>query len=193
MTDYRQPEFYRFNRDSLLLVRKILDSGIKGSKILDLGAGCGVIGIELAIHLKPSLLTSLEIQKDFLPFIQMNSNSFIPTVKHNIASESFSSWHPETEYDLVVSNPPYYLPDSGQPSSDLRRGIARTFSIDGWSSFLNCIERSLSKEGRAFVVVKNENKIIALIRKEVAKTKLNYKEEVTSDLVVFELMRLNVD
>ena len=193
MSDYKQPEFYRFNRDSLLLVRRILESGISGDKILDLGAGCGVIGIELAIHLKPALLTSLELQKDFLPFIQTNSEYFIPSINHSIASESFAAWNPDTEYDLIVCNPPYYLPDSGQPSSDMRRGMARTFLIDGWPSLLACIERSLSQEGRALVVVKNEKKIIELVREEVTKTKLKAKEEIVLDLIILELMRLNID
>ncbi len=193
MSDYKQPEFYRFNRDSLLLVHRILESDISAHKILDLGAGCGVIGIELAIHLNPTLLTSIEIQKDFLPYLKTNSEYFIPSIRHKIVSESFSTWNPDTEYDLVVSNPPYYLPDSGQPSSDMRRGIARTFSIDGWPSLLGCIERSLTKEGRAFVVVKNEKKIVELIREEVSKTQLKPQEEVFSDLIVLELMRLNID
>lgn len=193
MNDYKQPDFYRFNSDSLFLVQWILKKGIRGNRILDLGAGCGVIGIELAIQMRPSLLTSLEVQKDFLSYLKTNSEYYIPSLKHNIYSEAFSDWKPDTSYDLIVSNPPYYLPDSGQPSSDIRRGIARTFSIDGWDPFLKCIGRSLSIEGKAFIVIKNEKKTVALIRQLVLQTGLKLIEEVTSDLMILELMRLNID
>lgn len=193
MSDYKQPDFYRFNSDSLILVQWIIDRGLFGKSILDLGAGCGVIGIELAIHLKPIQLTSLELQNDFLPYLKMNSELLVPGLNHRIFSCSFAEWKPDTKYDLIVSNPPYYLPDSGQPSSDVRRGIARTFSIDGWPSLLECIERSLSLEGKAFIVLKNEKKTLELIRRVLLKSELQLKEEVISDLVVLELVRLNVD
>jgi tRNA1(Val) A37 N6-methylase TrmN6 len=54
--DYSQPDYYRFNSDSITLVNYLLKSMGPTESILDLGAGCGIIGIELARYLSPQKL-----------------------------------------------------------------------------------------------------------------------------------------
>ena len=75
--DYVQPDFYRFNEDSLKLVTRVESTLSKASHVLDVGAGCGIIGIELALRINIGELHLLEVQQDFLPFIETNLNSFV--------------------------------------------------------------------------------------------------------------------
>lgn len=192
MSDYLQPEFYRFNEDSLKLVHLIKEKLSACSAILDLGAGCGVIGIELSSHFNPALLTLVELQNEFHDFLQQNCQKFVKA-NFEVFITSFGLWNPLYKYDLVVCNPPYYLPHSGQQSPDERRGRARSFIYENWEVLIQCIDRSLSNKGRAFLVIKNDSKILQTARKAMRKYEFEITEEQVDDLIIFDLMRLNIN
>lgn len=189
MIDYLQPPFYRFNEDSLILVKWVLKQNLHAVNILDLGAGCGIIGIELARDLKPEVLTLVEAQPDYLDFLKRNSNLFLPDgTDAEIVIKQFSQWSPERRYDLIVTNPPYYLPGHGQRNADPRKERARSFVLDNWQILLGQVHNSLTEEGRAYMVVKDDKKIIQEIAKD---TLLEKKIHPEKHLLIFELTRLN--
>lgn len=157
MNDYKQPSFYRFNQDSILLSKFVLQEIRNAHKILDLGAGSGVIGLEVAQVLRPLLLLSLEVQSDYEECLKENMEYFLPKEsKGRIEIKSFKDFSPIEYFDLILCNPPYYFPDSGRPASDPRRQIARSFSIDNWDILFGLTKRSLDQNGRAYFVLKNE-------------------------------------
>lgn len=161
MSDYLQPDFYRFNEDSIKLVKFVASQVSSAKSILDLGAGSGIIGIELANILRPTELTLLEVQPEWNEYLQHNVKHFLNADTYpSIVESSFGNWNPDKQYDLIVCNPPYYLPGHGQPNSDRRKAIARSFMIDGWKELLELISRALIPEGRAFLVVKNEKIVL---------------------------------
>lgn len=187
MSEYAQPDFYKFNEDSLRLVRFIKARTEKVVSILDLGAGSGVIGIELSRHLQPKTLTLLEIQQEFIPYLEQNK-SFVPgPTEVQILNQSFAQFKPSESYDLVVCNPPYFLPGHGERPKDPQREIARSFVREDWRNLLECIHRSLQSEGRAWLVVKNDQRILNLIC-HVDLHKTMYRDE---NLIYVELSRLN--
>ncbi|WP_408099052.1 methyltransferase [Peredibacter sp. HCB2-198] len=190
MSDYLQPDFYRFNQDSLFLVNWISQRMKTASHILDIGAGTGVIGIELSNRLSPDSVTLLELQPDFLPFLEKNS---VTQKKGSYDLEviigSIGEWNPGMTFDLIVSNPPYYLPGHGEASQDLRKGKARSFIVDGWKVLLRKIETLLTPDGHAYIVIKNDKSLLAHVRKEVGGLRLTEFEE--KDLVVLQLTRLH--
>jgi tRNA1Val (adenine37-N6)-methyltransferase len=189
MTDYNQPDFYRFNEDSFKLVRFVQSHISEAHHILDLCAGCGVIGMELARSFK-SQLTLVEVQADYLPFLESNAEQFLlPGCQPNILISSLSEFSPEV-YDLIVCNPPYYLPSHGQRGTDARRDTARTFSLDGWKVLLQLIAECLTPEGRAFLVIKDQMIIRQEIRRSLPPV-LILSEIREGDLVYLELVRLN--
>lgn len=193
MTDYLQPDFYRFNSDSLELVKWILSQVESTSSILDIGAGCGVIGFELARKLQPEKLVLLEGQEDFKSYLTHNL-SFLPlNTKCEIKIELFSQWKPKDEFDLIVCNPPYYLPGRGEVSSDSRRGMARSFIRDDWRMLLMAIERSLSPKGQAFLVIKNQVEIEREIHSKLGQRNLVSRFEQRGDLTFLKLVRLDIN
>lgn len=193
MSDYLQPEFYRFNEDSLRLVKFVTEQMSSAWNVLDAGAGCGVIGIELCKNLKAQNLTLLELQEDFSSYLEENVRlQGAASVKTEIVISSFGRWKPARAYDLIVSNPPYYLPGHGEPSSDPARDLARTFRQDGWRTFLELMHESLASNGRGFVVVKNNKTLLHEIHHYLP-VGLKVTEHVDRDLVFLELVRLNVD
>lgn len=192
MSDYQQPAFYRFNQDSLLLVKWIIKQNISTHHILDLGAGSGIIGIELANALQPDTLTSLELQTDFKSYLEANLASFKQgSYGTSVIMSSFGEWLPTRQYDLIVANPPYFLPGHGEVSQDSRKGIARSFLIDDWRVLLQKICIALTAKGVAFIVIKNDKTILQHIRNSLEGLEL--KEHAQQGLVFLELTRLNED
>lgn len=192
MSDYVQPEFYRFNEDSLRLVKWILARTPSASHILDLGAGSGIIGIELARSLKPKLLEMVELQSDFIPYIRQNAELFLGRdIQVKISDLSFKEWIPSQKFDLIVSNPPYFLPGHGEQSIDPRRGMARSFVRDNWEILLDTIERALSDDGKAFLVIRKDQRIVKEIEKSGPGLKIQFKE--VDHLIIVELARLHKD
>lgn len=190
MSDYFQPDFYHFNEDSLRLVKWVLARTTSAGHILDLGAGSGIIGIELARVLKPEFLEMVELQSDFIPFIRQNSELFLgPEIQVKISESSFKGWFPTRKFDLIVSNPPYFLPGHGEQSHDGRKGLARTFLQDSWGILLDTIERSLSDEGKSFLVIRKDSRIVNEIEKASRSLKIQFKEE--AHLLIVELARLH--
>jgi len=80
--DYESPDFYAFSADSILLAKTgiadILTTKISGN-VLDLGAGCGVVGIEF-LNFSPKKqswnLSCCEMQTDFRPYLLGNLRKY---------------------------------------------------------------------------------------------------------------------
>lgn len=173
MIDYSQPAFYHFNEDSLKLVNFIAKDLKVIEHLLDVGCGCGVIGIELARKISIKQLDMVEVQEDFKSHLLHNLSLFIPQQKNYVFITPLSKFVPFVAYDLIVCNPPYYLPGSGQANKDERKGICRSFQIDSWNELLGLFVRSLSPSGNAWVVIKNDKSLLKLIESEVRKKNLN--------------------
>ncbi len=192
MSDYLQPAFYRFNQDSLELVRWIRTRVGAASSILDLGAGCGVIGIELARAFAPRDLVLVEAQEAFGEFLRKNLDLFLgPGTRGEVELRRFSAFTPSTRFELIACNPPYYLRGNGQESRDPRRGIARSFVLDGWPELAGCIDRSLGPTGRAYLVLKNERRITDTAL--AALGGFSVRTEVVGATLLIELSRLHED
>ena len=187
--DYLQPDFYRFNQDSIRLITRVTEKVEKASTILDLGSGCGLIGLELAQHYLPDLLTLLELQEDFRDILAENvKRKSPPQTCTEIFITSFSKWTHAKTYELIVCNPPYYFPDSGQPSANVRRGLARSFLVDDWGVLLELIFRSLASGGLAMLVVKNEKRIQETINRFNPGLSIRLMED--DDLIFAELRKI---
>lgn len=164
MSDYHQPVFYRFNQDSLLLVNEILAAKPEAHNILDIGAGSGVIGIELAHKLGIRNVHFLELQTEWKSTLEKNITDFLPGKETEIFWQSVAEWNPAIKYDLIVSNPPYFLPGNGQLSPDPVRAKCRSFLEDDWKIFGEKAFKALAPKGSAWFVTLNEN--LPHIRKE---------------------------
>ncbi|ECS0801083.1 methyltransferase, partial [Campylobacter coli] len=62
---------YRYNSDSLLLADFVLEMGIK-NQVLEVGSGCGIIGILLKKFVSNLDLSLLDIQQENIELIHRN-------------------------------------------------------------------------------------------------------------------------
>jgi len=101
-----QPESgYCYNSDSIFLYDFINSFHPKG-KVLDVGAGCGVVGLLVARDNKNVSLEAVEKQTAFREYAQINARvNKIPYVMHE---SDFLELDTDTKYDYIVSNPPFY-------------------------------------------------------------------------------------
>lgn len=193
MNDYFQPSFYKFSEDSVALVNFVSSQISKVSTILDLGAGSGIIGIELSNILMPKSLCLVEGQIDWEPYIINNINQKLDfNINVDIHFKTFGDWLPTIKYDLIVANPPYFLEGHGLPSKDIRRFICRTFILDGWNILLHKIFVSLNSNGTAYLVIRRNKKLKEIVENEAEKLFLirNYDHH---HLTFVELKRLDID
>ena len=74
-SDYLQPDFYRFNSDSIELAKFVAKENAKRkiNSIGDFFCGCGVIGIEIVLNgVITDKLIFLESNISFIRYIEMN-------------------------------------------------------------------------------------------------------------------------
>lgn len=187
MTDYLQPDFYRFNQDSLKLVHWIVSRASQHESILDLGAGCGVVGLELAQLCKPRSLVLVEMQAAFEEYLESNIVNFLPPqTQVSLVIKSFGHWQSDLRFDVIACNPPYYLPGKGESASKRERQICRSFVHEGWSVLLSSIQKHIKPQGRGFVVIKKDAVILKEVEAALLQTNLKMLKEEKDNLYFLE-------
>jgi len=162
---YRQPPGYRFCQDSVLFPKFVAEE-IRGLAIgpdfraLDVCAGCGVIGLELAFH-EPRLAR--------IDFLELQSEEFEEPFLHNRAlagrGDDDRFWkanyqeltQPENHgvYDLIVANPPYFFPGDGRLAPSDFQNRCRFFLDSDLATLLKGIASALKTTGQAFLLMKS--------------------------------------
>jgi tRNA1Val (adenine37-N6)-methyltransferase len=173
LKDYHQPDFYHFNEDSLIVkdlashyLNELSSSSNNISnpvQILDLCAGCGIIGLELLTYHHNTFnsngrnlsITFNELQDSYHSYFQKNLNAIDPngttqTSWINAPMSNLQKPEFKEQYDLIVSNPPYFEKENGRLSNNHSKNICRFFMEDNFEIFFNVIEHCLKWDGRAF-------------------------------------------
>lgn len=123
---------YRFNLDPVLLA----GFAGKAGHVVELGAGCGVLGLALLAAGKAERLTAVEIQPALAELARRNAadNGFAARVTV-ICSDlrELSS----VRGDHVVFNPPYFKAGTGRGAPNDSRDTARHERNGGLADFVN--------------------------------------------------------
>lgn len=100
----------KVNTDGVLL--GALAQAMDPQSILDIGTGTGVIALMLAQRFFRAQIEAVEIDQAAYDTALMNFNNsrFSERLKvYNRSFQEFSRQYPDNRYDLVVSNPPFFL------------------------------------------------------------------------------------
>lgn len=122
------------------------------NNILDIGTGSGLITLMLAQQTAPATrIDGIEIEEqDVLQARENVQHSPWPQkiIIHHIALQEF---FPEKKYDLIVSNPPYFI-NSWLPPEKKRTQARHTQSLS-FESLLANTTRLLASQGRLVVIL----------------------------------------
>nr|WP_314838469.1 methyltransferase [uncultured Flavobacterium sp.] len=132
--------------------------------ILDIGAGTGIIALMLAQRSNAEQIDALEIDED--AYEQATDN-----FENSPWSDRLFCYHagldefieePEDEYDVIVSNPPFYTED--YKTENEQRDIARFADAMPFKELIEAADLLLSENGIFSVIIpyKEEESFIAL-------------------------------
>jgi tRNA1Val (adenine37-N6)-methyltransferase len=120
------------------------------SHILDIGTGTGLVALLLAQRCNASIVA---IEPDKESFEQASNNieksNWASRIK--VINDSLQSFYPEKEFDLVVSNPPYFSDSLKNP--DEVKAFARHNDSLTNEDLLKGVSRLLSPSGRFQVIM----------------------------------------
>lgn len=95
-------------------------------KILDVGTGCGIIALIMAEFYSSALITAIDIDSPSVDEANYNFENSSWTERltaKKVSFQDFSMWDCKEKFDLIISNPPFFISGITQPYT--RRERAR--------------------------------------------------------------------
>ncbi len=200
---YSQPDAYRFSHDSVFLARAVFDR-VAGQvtekyKVLDLCAGCGIVGLDFLFHCKeelgftPATCDFIEVQDEYAKHFRENRRR-LGEVKCELKflAINYSALGAQAEkYDLVICNPPYFRVGQGKLSASKFKNRCRFFMDSDFSTLLKSIAYSLKPTGEAYVLLRelDDHGIDAFAE---AQALINAHLEIVADIRGTNLLRIKL-
>lgn len=152
---YQNTFGYRFSIDSVLLAHFILHW--QDDVILDMGCGCGIVGMILLYrnaHIAQTV-EGIEYQQSLVRIARKNSQengmSSRLTITHGDVTQSDRYYHAES-FSKVVCNPPFYTTGSGRVSKNQENYVARHQVALNTSDLARNMSYVLTNKGRFALV-----------------------------------------
>lgn len=119
-------------------------------RVLDLGSGCGIVALMLALRRPLWQVEGLEVQAELNHLAC--GNAALCRVNIPFHSGDMRSFTASLPYDLIVSNPPWLPPGSGKTSPIQTRNLSRFELLGGLADVLACVKRNLAPAGQALLL-----------------------------------------
>ncbi|MBO0324336.1 methyltransferase [Muricauda sp. CAU 1633] len=165
--------------------------------ILDIGAGTGLIALQLAQRSHADLIDAIELDESAYEQCVVNFEASLWADRLFCYHAGFDEFVEEMDetYDLIVSNPPFYAEDVG--SGNKSRDQARQNSSLPFEELVEGVSKLLSENGIFAVVVpyKEEDEFIALALEaglypnRITRVKGNPKAETKRSLLEFSFSK----
>ncbi len=135
---------YEPEEDSYL-IRDSLPKDLTGLRVLDMGCGSGILGIEAAK--RGGIVTAVDVDDEAIK--KTSDEKEKQGVKITVKKSNLFSNLTGEEFDLIICNPPYLPNEPTDPD------IALDGGREGWefiSRFLNKARKHLNKEGKIILL-----------------------------------------
>jgi tRNA1(Val) A37 N6-methylase TrmN6 len=156
---------YRYSIDAVLLAHFIAPK--PEEKILDLGAGCGIVSLIVAYRHPSVHVSSLEIQKKLISLLYKNRrlNNFdrrIDIVEGDLVE--INTLVQAGSFDRIVCNPPYGKLGSGRMNSGSEQAVARHEIRATLADVSDAVLYSLKNRGKAAFIYPSGKAAVLLAR-----------------------------
>jgi tRNA1Val (adenine37-N6)-methyltransferase len=143
---------YRFAIDSILLARFARPR--QRARVLELGAGCGVVSIILAVLHHPKEVVAVELQPRLAEMIAQNAalnrTEAVKGIRGDVR-RTIPELMPAA-FDYVAANPPYRAAWRGRESPNAQRRVARSGDGATLADFIAAAARYAGHGGKVAIV-----------------------------------------
>ncbi|MFT6396699.1 MAG: tRNA1(Val) A37 N6-methylase TrmN6 [Bradymonadia bacterium] len=141
---------YRFAPENLTLGAALPS---KASSVLDLGAGCGILGLLAGHELGADRVLLCERNPDMAALCRANAARYDAEVCHG----DLRDFAPVERFDLVVANPPFYVAGRGRASENETSRDAMQALHGGLAEFVEAASRCVCETGLVVVLYPAES------------------------------------
>ena len=128
---------------------------IDGAKtILDVGAGTGLVSLMLAQRAPNAQITAVEIDGEAAIQATQNVDASPWADRIHVVHSDFKLWQPSHQFDLIVSNPPYF--NESLTSPDIQRNLARHNQSLSYKELIGAAAKLLTNEGSLAVIIPSD-------------------------------------
>ena len=120
-------------------------------RILDIGAGTGILSLMMAQRFPQALIHSIEIDAETAQECKQNITSSPWKERITVFQTDIRDFSASNSYDLILSNPPFFSEDTHSPNQ--KRSLARANDSLPFDQLLSCVSRLLSPQGTFSVVI----------------------------------------
>ena len=139
----------KVNTDGVLLGAWATSTG--AINILDIGTGTGVIALMMAQQNEHAIIDAIDIDKDAYLQAKRNFETSNWAERLNAYNISLQNFVPDKKYDLLISNPPYFINDF--KTANKQKNIARHSTELTYQDILNHSNRLLNENGSLYLVI----------------------------------------
>lgn len=142
----------KINTDGVLL--GAVAAGPNPARILDIGTGTGVIALMLAQRYRDAQIDAVEIDTAAAQTAAANFENSPFSEKLKVFTSDIADFfedHKQYRYDLIVSNPPFYINALESPKA--KRSLAKHANIDFFDRLIKDIACHLSPDGLCWMVL----------------------------------------
>lgn len=130
-------------------------------KVLDIGTGTGVIALMLAQRFANAQIEAVEIDVSAAETAAKNFKNSVFNERLQIFPsniETFFEEHPENKYDLIISNPPFYLNSLESPKA--KKTLAKHTDADFFEGLIKNIAEHLLPNGLCWLILPVQTAIL---------------------------------
>lgn len=133
----------KINTDAVLLAT--LSSVDSPRNILDIGSGTGVISLMLAQRYEDAMVEAVEIDRSAYERSKDNFEGSKFAGRLQVFHSSFEEFSPSVPYDLIISNPPFFINSLHNP--DGKKSLAKHTDFNFFKNLLTFSSANLSQKG----------------------------------------------
>lgn len=144
---------YRFSLDAVLLAR--LAPVSPGDRVIDLGTGCGIIPLIVAVTTGVKEIVGVEIQKELADIARrnviLNGLSKVIRIKKEDLKK-LPSIYPPGSFDCILTNPPFRKLNTGRLNPEEQKTIARHEIAINLEEMLQVAFTLVKPHGKLFLI-----------------------------------------
>jgi tRNA1Val (adenine37-N6)-methyltransferase len=196
---YQHKDGYRYSIDSILLAHFVLNW--KCESLLDLGCGCGIIGMILLYRIPQKIqhIEGIEYQEPLASLAKKNctENKFEGkmTITHGDYVD-INKYYKAESFSHIICNPPFYEIGRGRPSVNNEAFLARHQTVSTTADLASNIAYALKNRGSLAMVYPADltTQLIYLLKENNIEPKrlqavYSYPEATAASLVLIECIK----